>query len=52
MILEYPFNNSPNASVSGEISRHNAVEFVRFKLAVSYRVPGSTSGEEGNHETI
>ena len=47
MVVEYPFNNSPNASISGEISKNSNVRVARFTLNLSYRVPGTAaaSGE-------
>ncbi len=47
MVIDYPFNDSPHASISGEISRDSPVEVARFRLSLSYRVSGSaaTTGE-------
>ncbi len=53
MVVEYPFNNSPNASISGEISRNTPVDVARFRLRLSYRVPGSTAAAgEGVDDTV
>ncbi len=53
MIVEYPFNDSPNASISGEISKDNPVDTARFRLSLSYRVPGSTAAVgEGTDDTV
>ncbi|MDJ0709953.1 MAG: hypothetical protein QNJ14_06175 [Woeseiaceae bacterium] len=42
MVVEYPFNNSPSASLSGEIAKDSPVDVARFRLSLSYHVPGST----------
>ncbi len=53
MVVEYPFNNSPNASISGEISKDNPLEVARFRLSLSYRVPGSTvAAGEGTDDAV
>lgn len=53
MVVEYPFNNSPDASISGEISRDNPVDVARFRLSLSYRVPGSTAAAgEGADDAV
>ena len=53
MVVEYPFNNSPNASISGEISRDNRIDVARFRLSLSYRVPGSEAAAgEGVDDAI
>lgn len=50
LVIDYPFNDSPNASISGEISNDNPVQAARFRLSLSYRVPGSmaAAGEGGD----
>ena len=52
-VVEYPFNDSPNASISGEISKDNPVGTASFRLSLSYRVPGSTAAVgEGTDDTV
>ena len=52
-VIEYPFNNSPDASISGEISRNNPIDVARFKLSLSYRVPGTAAAAgEGADDTV
>ena len=51
MVVEYPFNNSPSASISGEISKGAPVDVARFRLSLSYRVPGNGSAEN-NDDTV
>ena len=48
--VEYPFNDSPNASVSGEITDAVAPEFARFRLNLTYEVPGTTNGTGEGHD--
>lgn len=51
--VEYPFNDSPNASVSGEITDAVAPEFARFRLNLTYDVPGTTNGTgEGDDDAV
>lgn len=51
--VEYPFNDNPAASVSGEISKTGAAEFARFRLDLTYDVPGVPRGaREGNVDAI
>jgi len=51
--VEYPFNDNPAASVSGEITDTAAAEFARFRLNLTYDVPGArrVSGE-GNDDAV
>ncbi len=46
--IEYPFNASPSAAVSGEIADSGAADIARFRIRVSYDVPASHSGEVNN----
>jgi hypothetical protein len=51
--VEYPFNDNPAASVSGEITNTAAAEFARFRLNLTYDVPGAPHGAgEGNDDAI
>lgn len=51
--IEYPFNDNPSASVSGEISDAAPAEFARFRLSLTYLVPGTVTGTgEGGDDKV
>lgn len=51
--IEYPFNDRVSASVSGEITEAAVAESARFRLSLSYEVPGSAGiAEEGRDDAI
>ena len=50
---EYPFNDSPSASVSGEITDAVVPEFARFRLNLTYEVSGTANGiREGDDDAV
>lgn len=48
--VEYPINASPGASVSGEIGV-TSPEFARFRIRVSYDIPGAITTEHQDERT-
>jgi len=51
--VEYPFNDNPAASVSGEISDAVTTELASFRLSLTYQVPGATDNSgEGSDDTV
>ncbi len=52
MIVEYPFNDNPDAAISGEISNGSAVETARFSMSLSYRVPGTHADPGGDDDAV
>lgn len=48
--VEYPLNASTSAAVSGEIGVASA-KFARFRIRVTYDVPGALASETQNERT-
>ena len=48
--VEYPFNDNPSASVSGEISDAVTTELASFRLSLTYQVPGAADSSEGGSD--